>query len=58
MNVEVGQIVSIEGSDTLWVVQDVDKSTCTLRDERIGVVELEGIPITEITGVLGAEEVA
>lgn len=54
----VGAIVSIEGSDTLWEVMEVDKDTCRLVDASMGIIELEEVPLSEITGVVSEEEVA
>lgn len=52
MNIHVGSVVSIEGSDSLWVVQDIDKGSLTLLDEAMGIVELEGVPISDVLGVV------
>lgn len=58
MKIEVGSIVSIEGSDTLWVVQDIEKDQMNVLDERMGIIELDGVPVSEVTGVLGVAEIA
>lgn len=52
MNIQVGSVVSIEGSDSLWVVQDIDKDRMTLLDDVMGIIELEGVPISEVVGVV------
>ena len=57
MNVKEGSIVTIEGSDTTWIVISVDKSKCNLADEAMGIIELEDIDISEITGVVEYDEV-
>lgn len=58
MKIEVGSIVSIEGSDTLWVVQGIDKDQISVLDERMGIIELDGVHISEVTGVLEVAEIA
>lgn len=58
MNIEHGDIVTIEGSDTLWVVQGVEKDLVSVIDERMGIIELDGIPLSEVTGVLEVAETA
>ena len=50
--IEVGSVVSIEGSDTLWVVQDIDKNLMSLVDDAMGIIELDGVPLAEVVGVL------
>ncbi|MCA1807355.1 MAG: hypothetical protein LC687_05865 [Actinobacteria bacterium] len=55
---DIGYIVSIEGSDTLWVIQDIEKGSLSLLDEVYGTIELNEVPLREVTGVLGREEVA
>ena len=57
MKVREGSVVTIEGSDSLWVVQSVDKNKCNLMDEAMGIIELEEIDVSEITGVLSEDEV-
>jgi len=52
MNVEVGAIVEVEGSDTTWVVTSINKNTCSLQDTNMGIIELEDIPIDDITDVV------
>lgn len=52
MNVEVGAIVEVEGSDTTWVVTSINKHTCSLQDTNMGIIELEDIPIDDITDVV------
>lgn len=52
MNVQVGFIVEVEGSDTTWVVTAVNKNTCSLQDMNMGIIELEDIPIEDITNVV------
>lgn len=58
MNIREGAIVSIEGSDTLWEVLEVDKNTCRLVDSGMGIIELEDVRLSEITGVVSEDEVA
>lgn len=52
MNVEVGFIVEVEGSDTTWLVTAVNKNVCSLQDMNMGIIELEDIPIEDITNVV------
>ena len=52
MNIEVGSVVSIEGSDTLWVVDDIDKGFLDLTDDVYGTIELKRVSIGEVTGVV------
>jgi hypothetical protein len=47
-----GAVVVIDGSDTLWIVQDIHKSKLTLRDADMGIIELEGVGQTEVMGIL------
>lgn len=54
----VGSIVSLEGSDTLWEVLEVEKDKCRLVDANMGIIELEDVPVAEITGVMTEDEVA
>ena len=56
MNVKEGSIVTIEGSDTTWVVLSVEKTKCNLADEAMGIIELEDIDISEITGVVSEDD--
>lgn len=45
---KVGYIVEIEGSDILWTIVDIDKSTVDLVDSEYGVIELHGVPKDDI----------
>jgi hypothetical protein len=50
---KVNDIVTIEGSDTAWMVTSVNKDKFDAIDKRMGIIELEGIPIEEIIEVIG-----
>jgi hypothetical protein len=56
MNIREGYVVTIEDSDTQWVVQLVDKMTCNLVDYRMGIIELQEVPLAEVTSIVSEGE--
>ena len=53
MKVVEGAIVTIEGSDTLWIVNEVMKDKISVTDQRMGIVTLEDLDIGEVIEVVG-----
>lgn len=52
MTIRPGMTIRIDGSDSLWVVQDVNKGKMTLVDFYMGIVELDDIDVKEVYEIL------
>lgn len=52
MKIKPGMTIRIDESDTMWVVESVDKNKMTLVDFYMGIVELEDIDVKEVVEIL------
>lgn len=50
--IRIGDLVSIEGSDTLWQVLDIDKGFLDLENAEIEIIKLYSVPQDEVLGVV------
>lgn len=52
MNIAEGSIVRIDGSDDLWEVVEVSKYALSLRDAKMGIIEIDDIPHSDVVDVI------